>query len=298
MSTAASAPSSVTFIGGGNMATAMIEGLESLDEPPEQVICDPSPEVRERHRRAGRRVVATPSELDAPDVVVVAFKPQHLPGASLDLLEALPADTLVVSVLAGVSTATIESYLPGVRVVRVMPNTPMAIGEGMCGVAGGQTATEQDVELAASLCRPAGEVLIVPEDRIDAITAVSGSGPAYFFRFCEVLVKAAREELDFSDEEARLLVSQTARGAISYLSAEDDFPASRLRRAVTSPGGTTEAALNVLDDGGLADLATAALSAACTRAGELDAAAAAAPGPLASRSLRAPERHAALGGAK
>ncbi|TVQ87342.1 MAG: pyrroline-5-carboxylate reductase [Deltaproteobacteria bacterium] len=265
----------VTFIGGGNMATAMVEGLESLDEPPSITLCDPSEAARQRHRRAGRRTVAGPAQLDRPRVIVLAFKPQHLAAAAPDLDACLPDDALVVSVLAGVSTQTLHACFPRARVVRVMPNTPMAIGQGMAGVAAGDRATPHDVETAAALCRPSGEVLIVPEARLDAITAVSGSGPAYFFRFCEVLVRAAREELDFSDAEARLLVSQTAKGAIAYLDSEEGFPAQRLRSEVTSPGGTTEAALRVFDQGGIAELAENALRAAAHRARELDAAASA-----------------------
>lgn len=256
------------------MATAMLDGLEALDEPPELTVCDPSELARTRHQRAGRKVAAHPSELASAQVVVLAFKPQHLPGASDALNAALPDGALVVSVLAGVSCDTLQSCLPRCRVVRVMPNTPMAVLQGMSGVAGGSTATPEDIEIAASLCRPSGEVLVVPEARLDAITAVSGSGPAYFFRFCEVLVQAAQDELDFSDAEARLLVSQTAHGALAYLGAEDGFPAARLRRQVTSPGGTTEAALKVFDDGDLAGLAAGALVAAAGRARELDSAAA------------------------
>lgn len=267
--------SNVTFIGGGNMATAMIEGLESSDEPPSITICDPSESARSRHRAAGRRAVAGPAELRRPSLIVLAFKPQHLATAAPALDASLPDDALVVSVLAGVSTATLEACFPRARVVRVMPNTPMAVGLGMSGVAAGARATGHDVELAATLCRPSGEVLVVPEARLDSLTAVSGSGPAYFFRFCEVLVHAAREQLGFSEGEARLLVSQTARGAIAYLDAEEGFPASRLRHEVTSPGGTTEAALQVFDQGGLAELAEQAMRAAAHRARELDLAASA-----------------------
>ena len=286
----------VTFVGGGNMATAMIEGLETLSPRPSVTVCDLNAQVLSRHAAAGR--IATADLVEAVRdnrVVVLAIKPQHLADAMPDLARAIVPGTLVISVLAGVPTSTLESGLPdGVRVVRVMPNTPMAIGEGMSAVAPGCSATRGDVRVGVALCEPAGEVLVVKESRIDAITAVSGSGPAYFFRFCEVLVQAAREELDFSEAEASLLVSQTAKGAIAYLVASEGFPAGRLRKEVTSKGGTTAAALNVFDQGGLPDLARDALVAARNRAQELSASIQVPPAPrgaaLETESAVAPPR--------
>ncbi len=264
-------PSDIAFIGGGNMATAMLDGLDGLDAPPTCHVIDLDAKARRRHEAAGR--VASPSlveGLDEVETVVLAVKPQHLDPMKDELAEALQPGSLLISVLAGVPCSVIESVVPDdVRVVRVMPNTPMAVGEGMAAVAAGSRATKRDVQIAADICSPSAQVLVVPETKMDAITAVSGSGPAYFFRFCEVLMKAAERELDFSEAEARLLVCQTAKGAAEYLASTEGFPAGRLRKEVTSKGGTTAAALRVFDEGGIEDLARDALNAAVDRAGEL-----------------------------
>lgn len=265
---------SIAFIGGGNMAQAMITGLESLDEHPEVRICDLNTNTLTLHREAGRFASDDLDEvLDGVPVVVVAVKPQHLAGLMPSLRAAIAPGALVISVLAGTPCSTFEQGLhgKGVRVARVMPNTPMAVGEGMCAVAPGKDATRDDVVLARDMCGLSGEVLVVKESRMDAITAVSGSGPAYFFRFAEVMMKAAEEELDFTEAEARLLVCQTAKGAMEYLASTDGFPAGKLRQQVTSKGGTTAAGLAELDAGNIDDLARNALNAAVARAKELAA---------------------------
>ncbi len=261
----------IDFIGGGNMATAMIQGLETLDACPTLRVCDPLDVVRQRHVQAGRVVVADVGELRQPSFVVLAIKPQMFPSVAPGLAAVIAPDALVVSVMAGISCGVIEAALPTARVVRVMPNTPMAVGRGMAGIAPGSRALAGDVDAAEALCAPSAEVLRVAESMLDAVTAVSGSGPAYFFRFCEVLMDAAQTQCGFSEDEARLLVSQTAQGSMAYLAAQDGFPAARLRAEVTSPGGTTAAALAVFDQGDLAGLARAALAAAVARAAELNA---------------------------
>lgn len=264
-------PSDITFIGGGNMATAMLDGLDELDDPPTCHVVDLDAKARARHQAAGRVATGDLARgLTSADTVVLAVKPQHLDPMKEDLADQLQPGSLLISVLAGIPCAVLESIVPDdVRVVRVMPNTPMAVGEGMAAVAAGSRATKRDVQIAADICTPSARVLVVPEKKMDAITAVSGSGPAYFFRFCEVLMQAAEEELDFSEAEARLLVCQTAKGAAEYLAATEGFPAGRLRKEVTSKGGTTAAALRVFDEGGIDELARDALNAAVDRAGEL-----------------------------
>ena len=261
----------IDFIGGGNMASAMIRGLETLPDGPTVRVCDPVADVRARHERAGRRVVEGVDALSDVRLVVLAIKPQKFSQVAPGLAATLTEDALVISVMAGISCAVIEAALPRARVVRVMPNTPMSVGRGMAGVAPGARARAADVDLAEALCAPSAEVLRVDEAKLDAVTAVSGSGPAYFFRFCEVLMEAAQAQCGFSEDEARLLVSQTAQGSMAYLAAQDGFPAARLRAEVTSPGGTTAAALAVFDGGGLASLTRAALAAAMARAAELNA---------------------------
>jgi len=264
----------IAFIGGGNMAQAMITGLESLDDHPEIRVCDLDPRTLALHQEGGRFASDDLDEtLSGVPVVVVAVKPQHLASLMPNLRAAIEPGALVISVLAGTPCEAFESGLAArdVRVCRVMPNTPMAVGEGMCAVAPGRNAKRDDITLARDMCALSGEVLVVREDRMDAITAVSGSGPAYFFRFCEVFMEAARDELEFSDAEARLLVCQTAKGAMEYLAATDGFPAGQLRQQVTSKGGTTAAGLAELNKGNIDELARNALNAAVGRAKELAA---------------------------
>ena len=261
----------IYFIGGGNMASAMLGGLTSQTDAPPVVICDPNPSVRARHEALGRQTAEGLSELHDVKVAVLAFKPQHFQGAVSALNAALSDDALVISVMVGISIDTIAKALPTARIVRTMPNTPMAVGQGMTGVAGGPSATEADVNLATFICEASGRVLLVKESQIDDIAAVSGSGPAYVFRFCEALIAGAQSQCGFSEDEAKLLVSQTVSGAVRYLCAQDDFPAARLRKEVTSPGGTTQAALAVIDRVDIDAMFKDAFAAAQQRAKELNA---------------------------
>ena len=261
----------IHFIGGGNMATAIIGGLERLETPPPIVVVDPSEAVRHRHEAAGRETLASIDQLRGASRVVLAFKPQHFMAAAPEVSRALADDAVLISLLVGTSAAKLESALPGGRIVRAMPNTPMMVGRGMTGIAAGTLATDQDLDLAAWLFEASGRVLRVEESRIDDIAAVSGSGPAYFFRFCEALLQAATEQCGFTQDEATLLVSETAAGAMAYLAAQEDFPVARLRQQVTSKGGTTEAALGVMNKADLNGLIASALAAAQARAKELNA---------------------------
>jgi pyrroline-5-carboxylate reductase len=261
----------IHFAGGGNMATAMIEGLEGLDTPPELVVIDPNEAARARHTAAGRSTSAHLNGVANVQRMVLAFKPQHFAGAVDALRQALASDALVVTIMAGISTQTIQRALPGCRVVRVMPNTPMSVGWGMSGVAPGDGATEADLAVAEQICGASGAVLRVREDQMDAVTAISGSGPAYFFRFCEALMDAAVARCGFTEDEARLLVSQTAQGAMAYAGAQEGFPVGRLREQVTSPGGTTQAALDAFAQGNLGALVADAVDAAVRRGEELNA---------------------------
>jgi pyrroline-5-carboxylate reductase len=249
----------------------MMQGLDSLPARPAVIVCDPNETARQKHALLGRPTCRDISDLAEVEVAVLAFKPQHFAGAAEALRQALRPDALVISIMVGVSCETIEAALPGARVVRVMPNTPMAVGLGMSGVAPGNTATDKDVDFAAAICAPSSKILRVSEAQIDDVAAVSGSGPAYFFCFCEALVDAAVTQCGFTREQAELLVAQTAKGAIAYLDAQEGFPAARLRKEVTSPGGTTQAALGVFAERDLAGMVKEALSAAQRRAAELRA---------------------------
>lgn len=260
----------VALIGAGNMGSAIVAGLRRLDEPPAVSVFDPDEATQQRHRRAGLRVAATSREaVQEAGIVVLAVKPQVAEEALAELAPHLDDRHLLVSILAGTTIARLESGLgPDVRVVRAMPNTPMAIGRGMVALAAGSRSGDRELRLAEALFAPAGRVLRVDEGLMDAVTAVSGSGPAYLFRFAEALHAAARG-VGFDDGQAALLVGTTLHGAIEYLLSEEGFPAARLRRQVTSPGGTTAAAMAALDDGGFDELVARAVTAARDRSREL-----------------------------
>lgn len=180
----------------------------------------------------------------------------------------LDSSKLVVSIAAGITTLYIEKKLGGKsRVVRSMPNLPLQIGQGMTGVCSGRWATKADVQSAVNIFKMVGDVVLVDENRMDAITAVSGSGPAYVFLFAECLLKAAKM-LGFDDKQSQQLVTQTLRGSLTLLEKSSE-PAEVLRARVTSKGGTTQAALEVLMRHNLEGIFKKALLAARKRAKEL-----------------------------
>ncbi|MCK6491524.1 MAG: pyrroline-5-carboxylate reductase, partial [Planctomycetes bacterium] len=263
-------PSRIAFIGGGNMATAMAKGLAGLSPRPTITVSEPDAGKHAALAALGVQVTSdNAAAVRAAEVVVLAVKPQVAPQVVPGLAAAWTPRHLLVSILAGAPTARLAGWLPaGARVVRAMPNTPLAIGQGMVGICAGAHANAADLDAAEALFAPCGKVLrLADEGRMDAITAVSGSGPAYFFRFAEALVAGAMQ-LGFSRDEAVLLVGQTGAGSWRYL-MESGFEAERLRIAVTSPGGTTAAALKALDDGGFMALWAKALAAAEARGKEL-----------------------------
>jgi pyrroline-5-carboxylate reductase len=203
-------------------------------------------------------------------VVVLAVKPAQITELAAEIADALTPDAIVVSVAAGVTCVAIEKALGGAgSVVRAMPNTPAAIRQGMTGLAAGSSANDADVRLVADLFATVGDVLVVDEDRIDALTTISGSGPAYVFYFIEQL-EAAAVKLGFSAEEAALLARSTFQGASNYAAASENTPAE-LRRAVTSPNGTTERAIARFDEANIRQVVEDATAAALARARELAA---------------------------
>jgi pyrroline-5-carboxylate reductase len=262
---------SISFIGGGNMAMAMIKGLVALQPQPRLTVSGPNADKLMVFSEMG---VATTTDnaaaVAASDLIVLAIKPQKAALVVPDLAAAWSPQKILVSILAGTTTAKLASWLPpGARIVRAMPNTPLAIGQGMVGVCAGATATAADVAQAEALFTPCGKVLrLADESRMDAITAVSGSGPAYVFAFAEALMSGA-QALGFTADEAALLVGQTLGGATAYLQQQGVAQAATLRQKVTSPGGTTAAALAVLTAGDQLGLITRALAAAEARGREL-----------------------------
>ncbi len=212
---------------------------------------------------------ATARAVDGARLVVVAVKPAGVPDLLREIRPLLAADALVVSVAVGVTSARMEAIVPDTVVLRAMPNTPSTIGRGVTGVSAGSRADAAHVELVRRVFSTVGDVVVVPEDRLDALSAISGSGPAYVFLLVEELQRAALE-LGFDADQARVLVQGTFRGATELLAASGVDPAE-LRRRVTSPGGTTERAIAVLADADLGAVFTRAARAAITRAGEIAA---------------------------
>ncbi len=255
------------------MATAMLKGLAGLAPRPRLTVAEPDAAKRSVLAAMGAIAVEdNRAAVAAAPLVVLAVKPQMAAQVVPALAQAWSPERVLVSILAGTTTATLEAWLPpGARVVRAMPNTPLAIGQGMVGLCRGSHASEDDLAAAEALFTPCGRVLrVADESRMDAITAVSGSGPAYLFRTAEALVAAA-EARGFTRAEAELLVGQTIAGSVAYLMQQGVGQAGRLREQVTSPGGTTAAALGVLEQGGFGELWTRALAAAEARGRELGA---------------------------
>ena len=204
----------------------------------------------------------------AADVVLVGVKPAMVPDLLREIAPVLRPGAIVVSLAAGVTIATFEEILADeVVVLRSMPNTPALVGRGVTGLSAGTRADADAVATARRLFETVGTVVEVPESQIDALSTISGSGPAYFFLLVEEFTKAAAGK-GFAEAEARLMAEQTFIGAAALLEASGDDPAE-LRRRVTSPKGTTERAVAVLQDAKLDDLFGAATDAALARAKEL-----------------------------
>ena len=239
----------IAFVGGGQMATALIAGLlRSGTRAGQVVVVEPDEGQRERLRSAlsVRTLAAADESLRAAGVVVWAIKPQIFAAAVAQAVRCLAAP-LHISIVAGVSVSTLSAVLGSNRIVRVMPNTPALVGAGVTGMLAAAEADRMDCAMAERLLSPTGYTFWVDSDeRIDAVTAVSGSGPGYVFEFLESFQRAARE-LGFSEAQARELVLRTAAGALKQ-AGSDDTPFATLRDRVTSKRGTTEAGLRALGE--------------------------------------------------
>ena len=269
-------PTTITFIGAGNMARSLIIGLLQDKANVLLRVADPDPQQLDAIRQHWPDVQATQDNAEAlqgADVVVLAVKPQVMREV-LEPLADLAQRTrpLVISIAAGLREAALNQWLGGnLPIVRCMPNTPALVQTGATGLVANAQVSQAQRNLAESILRAVGiTVWFAEEASIDSVTAVSGSGPAYFFLVMEAM-QAAAQNLGMSAEDAQLLVVQTALGA-ARLALESGEPAAELRRKVTSKGGTTEAALKVLNDGGLPALFEQALQAAAKRSRELAAA--------------------------
>jgi pyrroline-5-carboxylate reductase len=213
---------------------------------------------------------ANRTAVEGARVVLLGVKPLMIGDLLREIAPALADDAIVVSLAVGVTTASMEAIVPG-SVVRSMPNTPSLVGRGVTGLSAGSRATEADLALVTAVFETVGDVLVVPEQQLDALSTISGSGPAYVFLLIEELTRTAIE-LGFSEQQAAVLVQGTFRGASELLAASDLSPEA-LRHKVTSPKGTTERAIAVLQEADLSGLFTLAAHAALARAKELAASA-------------------------
>lgn len=263
----------IAIIGGGRMGEAIAAGLigSGAVPAPQVVVAEPD-EARRAELSEGHGVMCVRKNSQAlleAQLVIIAVKPQVLDSVLSDIADGLEGK-LVVSIAAGISTARIESSLPqGTRVVRVMPNTPAMVGEGMSLVCGGAEATPDDVALVARLFDAVGETLVIDERQMDAGTALSGSGPAYFALVVDALARAGVAE-GLPRAVAQRLAVQTMLGT-AVLLAETDIHPEELIDGVASPGGTTIAALERLEAGAVRAAFAAAVAAAARRARELGA---------------------------
>jgi len=265
------------IIGAGNMAEAIARGvIASKVFSPDQIIAaDVSPDRRAIFTTQ-LQIRAVESSLDAArdaKIVLLSVKPQQMKEVLGQLGAALRLDALVISIAAGISSKFIESHLgarSNWRVIRTMPNTPMLVGEGMVALSAGAHASAADLATARRIFESSAAVIEVTEDQIDAVTAVSGSGPAYFFFLVEQMIRAG-VEMGLTPEHARTLAARTALGSAKMLLTSSESP-QELRRKVTSPGGTTHAAISHMETNGWPDITTSALHAACARSKELGSA--------------------------
>ena len=266
-------PARVGSVGGGNMAEAILRGLIRAGiDPGALIAADPLPERREAlSRELG--IATTESNPEAArdaELVLLAVKPISLPAATRELQGT--HGPVYLSIVAGATLETMTRLLgPGARVVRAMPNTPALIGAGISAICGGPELPAADLDRAEAVLAAVGRVLRVPESQLDAVTGLSGSGPAYVYRFVEALTAAGVQQ-GLDPAQAHELAVETAVGAARMIQETGEDPAT-LRARVSSPGGTTLAGLAALEAGGLPALISEAVEAATQRSRELSAAA-------------------------
>lgn len=266
----------IAILGAGSMGGAILHGLVGSGLAPRVTVTNRS--AAKAAELAGLAGVTSFALADEPganaaaaaeaDIVLIGVKPLMVPDLLREIAPALRPGTIVVSLAAGVTIATFEGIVgEGIPVVRAMPNTPAVVGKAVTGLSAGTAASAADLALVRGLFETCGVVIEVPEAQIDALSTISGSGPAYVFLLIEDLTEAARGK-GFSDEDARLMAEQTFIGAAALLDATREDPAE-LRRRVTSPKGTTERAIAVLQGANLSGIFAEATDAALARAREL-----------------------------
>ena len=265
----------LTFIGGGNMASSLVGGLIADGWDPARIRVADTSTQRLQQLSEQYPITTTTSNRDAADhasVIVLAVKPQIIKSVALELADIVSQQQpLLISIAAGIPAAALENWLgEAAAIVRTMPNTPAMVQGGATALYANACVSEDQRSTAESILRAVGIAIWVEDEaQMDAVTALSGSGPAYFFLFMEAL-QAAGQELGLPESTARLLALQTAFGA-AKMALESNEDAATLRHQVTSPGGTTEHAIRTFQEGGFEALISKALLAAADRSRELAA---------------------------
>jgi pyrroline-5-carboxylate reductase len=259
------------FIGAGNMGEALVKGLiaSKAAKPSQVLVSARRPErVQELERIYGVRGASNAEVARESDVLVLAVKPQILDQVLRDIAPEVPRDRLVISVAAGVPIAAIERRLqPPLRIVRAMPNTPATVGAGATAIALGEHATEADLATAKTIFDSVGLTVVLDEYQLDAVTGLSGSGPAYIFLIIEALADAG-VKVGLARRSAMQLAAQTVLGSAKLLIESGQHP-GLLKDGVTSPGGTAIAGLHTLEAGGLRNVLMNAVEVATQRSKEL-----------------------------
>jgi pyrroline-5-carboxylate reductase len=266
----------LAILGAGNMAEAIARSLlnAGIFQASQVIATDVSAQRRELfQKQLGIRAIENNADaVRDVGIILLSVKPQHLKDVLGSIATASRRDVLVISIAAGISSGFIEQNLGSGnawRIIRSMPNTPMLIGEGMVAIAAGRHAREEDLVAARRIFAAGATVIELTEDKIDAVTALSGSGPAYFFYLVEQMVQAG-VNLGLAPHEAHVLATRTALGAGRMLTASQESP-QELRRKVTSPGGTTQAAIETMEAKGVGPAIVAAVQRAAARSRELGA---------------------------
>jgi pyrroline-5-carboxylate reductase len=269
----------IAILGSGSMGTAILSGLLASGFPSENVTIT-TKSVESAKKLADElgvnaisiaaQATANKDAVSGADVVLVAVKPAYVVEVLKEAAQSLSDDAMVISVAAGITTEAMEAVLPSqVSVVRAMPNTPAIVGRAVTGVSAGSRVSDEKLETALDLFETVGRVVVLPETQIDALSTISGSGPAYVFYLIEQLTEAA-QNMGFGEDVAAMLVEETFAGATELLSASNQSPET-LRKQVTSPNGTTMQAVAVMEKAELSKIFTEATKAALARAKEIAA---------------------------
>ncbi len=257
----------IGFIGGGNMAEALIKGITS--QGMKDIIVSEPKQARRQYLKETYGTAVTGSNKDVVDtseIIILAVKPQNMKEVVTEISPAVTEDKTVVSIAAGIKLDYLTAQLNTKRIVRVMPNTPALVQEGMSVMSLCECFSDNSISVVRDILMSIGKVITLPEKYMDAVTAVSGSGPAFIAFFVEAMIDSA-VELGLGNDDAHTLAVQTLTGTAKLL--DTGMGPSKLREMVTSPGGTTAAGLEAFNDKGFYDIVLAAITAARDRSVEL-----------------------------